>query len=139
MLYKSFILQQFQGTSADFYCMKRLRSHLSLSLPSFVFPCPLIPSLCLSLSPPLAPPVLCVPVGFLQQLSCSSVSMRGDDLWASTPEQLAKRNSEWREGYSRETGGDKEVETEERRSGVTKEKTEKGGKWWRSQMMLSQR
>lgn len=53
--------------------------------------------------------------------------MRGDDLWASTPEQLAKRNSEWREGYSRETGGDKEVETEERRSGVTKEKTKRGG------------
>lgn len=37
-----------------------------------------------------------------------------------------------------ETGGDKEVETEERHSGVTKEKR-KGGKWWRGQMMRSQR
>lgn len=37
--------------------------------------------------------------------------MRGDDLWASTSKQLAKRNSESRVEYSREMGGDEEVET----------------------------
>lgn len=80
---KSSIHHQLQDTSADFYCIRRFCNHLSLfffllfvSSPCFFFflLCPPSRFLCLSFLPPS---FLCVPVGFLQQQSCSSVSMRG--------------------------------------------------------------